>query len=72
MRKLRPHPLETLPVELDAMTRTVRRHCATILDPQRLRNVTLKSEPMGFQVTAVRTGDEQMHGDIMGAVARHR
>ena len=38
----------------------------------RLRNVAFKSEPMGFQVTAVGTGGEQMHGDIVSAMARHR
>jgi len=54
------------------VTRTAGRDCTTLIDPQRLRNVTFKSEPMGFQVTAVRAGGEQMHGDIMGAVARHR
>jgi len=43
-----------------------------MIDQQRLRNVAFKSEPVGFQVTAVRTGSEQMHGDIMSAVARHR
>ena len=54
------------------MTRTARRDRVAVIDLQGLRNVEFKSEPMGFQVSAVGTGGEQMHGDIMGAVARHR
>jgi hypothetical protein len=69
---LRLYPFKAPPVELNAVTRTARRDRVTVIDLQRLRNVSFKSEPMGFQVTAVGTGGEQMHGDIMGAVARHR
>ena len=69
---LRLYPVKAPPVKVNAVTRTARRDRATVIDLQRLRNVAFKSEPMGFQVTAVGTGGEQMHGDIMGAVARHR
>lgn len=55
-----------------AMTRTARRDRVAVIDLQGLRNVAFKSEPMGFQVAAVGTGGEQMHGDIVSAVARHR
>jgi hypothetical protein len=51
---LRLYPVEAPPVELDAVTRAVRRDCATIIDPKGLRNVALESEPMSFEVTAVR------------------
>ena len=66
---LRLYPVKAPPVELNAVTGTARRDRVTVIDLQRLRNVAFKSEPMGFQVTS---GGEQMHGDIMGAVARHR
>ena len=56
------YPVETPPVELNAVTRTARRDRVTLLDLQRLGNVAFKSEPMRFQVTAVGTGGEQMHG----------
>ena len=71
-RTLRLHPLEAFPVELNAVTRMARRNRVTVIYLQRLRNVVFKSEPMGFQVTAVGTGGEQMHGDIMRSVACHR
>ena len=70
--RLRPYAVKAPPVELNAVTRTARRDRVTVIDLQRLRNIAFKSEPVGFQVTAVGTGGEQMHGDIMSAVACHR
>ena len=69
---LRLYPVKALPVELNAVTRTARRDRVTMINQQWLRNVAFKSEPMGLQVTAIGTGGEQVHGDIMSAVARHR
>jgi len=69
---LRFYPIKAPPVEFNAVTRTARCDCAPIYDPQWLCNVAFKSEPMSFQVTAVWAGGEQMHGDIMSAVACHR
>src|SRR5262249_46973163 len=69
---LRLHPIKDPPIELYAVTRTSRRDRVTVFDLQRLRAVAFKSEPVGFQVTAVGAGGKQMHSDIVSAVARHR
>ena len=60
------------PVELNAVTRPARRDRVTVVDLQRLRNIAFKSEPMGFQVTAVGTGGEQMHGEALSTTGAFR
>src|SRR5215813_6714334 len=60
--RLRPTGLQRLPVELDAVARTIRRDGEAILDNQRMRDVAVEPESVRFQVGAVGRGGEEMHG----------
>src|SRR5215217_3677077 len=67
-----PDLFETLPIERNAVTGTVRRQREAVLDREWLGNVALETEAVGFEIGAVWAGGEKMHGDVVGAMAGDR
>src|SRR5688572_27329346 len=69
---LGPDRLQPIPIELDPMSLPVRHDRKPVLDPQRLRNVLIQPEPMGFQIRPVRAGRQQVDRHVMSPMAGYR
>src|SRR5205085_4808575 len=67
-----PKGLESFPIELDSMAGPVRCDRKTVLNPQRLGDIPVESEPMRLEVGAVRRGPEQVNGHVVCTVRRDR
>src|ERR1700730_15279215 len=60
---------EALPVEIDAMAGPRRRQCLAVFEHQRVLDIAVEPESMRLEIGAVGAGGEQVHGDVMRAVA---
>ena len=63
---------EALPIEMDAVAGPCGRQRLAVFEHQRMLDIAIETEPMRLEIGAVRTSCEQMHGNVMRAVAGHR
>src|SRR5271154_5447680 len=73
-----PHPrlpasgrklLQAGPVKTHAVAGTRRRMRQSVLKYERMLDVTIEPKAVRLQIGAIRTGREQVHGDVVRAVA---
>jgi hypothetical protein len=54
-------PTKSVPIEAYAVTRAHRRDCHTLLQDQRMLDVSIELKSVRLQVRAIRAGREQVH-----------